>query len=97
MSCKTMAQKLCPICMKSMPVSERYPNSICNAHYAECRDSEGNAVTYENEDFSGGFVSYHYSNNTIVRRNDGTCFIRGQRCFAGEARMGGIVIQLITK
>ena len=43
----------------------------------------------------GGFVSYHTVENTIVRRNDGTCFVQGIKCSAGEARMGGIVIQIV--
>ena len=42
--------KSCPICKASMPLSERYPLAICNAHYGECRDMQGNMVTYENED-----------------------------------------------
>jgi len=90
-----MSQKQCPICNQQMPFSERYPNSICNAHYGECQDLQGNPVTYENEDFSGGFVSYHIIEGNIVRRNDGSCMVRGQRCYAGEARMGGVVIQVV--
>lgn len=89
------ATKLCPICNQQMPYSERYPNSICGTHYNECTDGSGNHVTFENEDEFGGFVSYHTVENTIVRRNDGTCFVRGFTCSAGEARMGGIVIQVM--
>ena len=88
-------QKPCPICNQPMPFSERYPLAICKAHYGECRDLQGNAVTYENEDFSGGFVSYHTIEGTIVRQNDGSCMVQGHRCIAGEARMGGVVIQVI--
>ena len=89
------ATKLCPICNQQMPYSERYPNSICGTHYNECTDGSGNHVTFENQDEFGGFVSYHTVENTIVRRNDGTCFVRGIKCSAGEARMGGIVIQVM--
>jgi hypothetical protein len=78
-----------------MHYSERYPNSICGAHYEECVDSHGNRVTFENEDEIGGFASYHTVENKIVKRNDGTCFVRGITCYAGEARMGGIVIQVV--
>jgi hypothetical protein len=87
--------KLCPICSQQMPYSERYPNSICGAHYNECIDSNGNHVTYENADEFGGLVSYHTIDNTIVRRIDDTCFVRGIKCFVEEARMGGIVIQVV--
>ena len=87
--------KQCPICKISMPLSERYPNSICGEHYDECIDSRGNRVTFENEDEFGGFASYHTVENKIVKRNDGTCFVRGITCYAEEARMGGIVIQVV--
>ena len=89
------ATKLCPLCSVETPYSERYPNRICNAHYEECYDAQGNAVRYENEDEFGGFVSFHTLENKIVKRNDGICFIRGIKCSAGEARMGGIVIQIL--
>jgi hypothetical protein len=87
-------KKECPICKTPMPLSERYPLTICNAHYGECHDIQGNVVTYENEDLEGGFVSYHTIGEKIIKRNDGTCFVRGIKCVAGEARMGGIVIQV---
>jgi hypothetical protein len=86
--------KSCPICNELMPHSERYPKAICKAHYGECIDTTGNKVTYGNTDVAGGFESYHTIGNTIVKRNDGTCFVRNKKCSAGEARFGGIVIQL---
>ena len=87
--------KLCPLCTQQMDYSERYPNAICHAHYEECIDSDGNHVTYQNEDENGGLVSYHTIDNRIVRRIDDTCFVRGIKCSVEEARMGGIVIQVI--
>jgi len=87
--------KPCPICKASMPLSERYPLAICNAHYGECRDMQENMVTYQNEDEFGGFVSYHTIGEKIIKRNDGACFVQGITCIAEEARMGGIVIQLM--
>ena len=87
--------KFCPICQIEMNYFERYPNSICGAHYNECVDSNGNHVTYENVDEFGGLVSCHTIENKIVRRNDNTCFVRGIKCSVEEARIGGIVIQVI--
>lgn len=85
----------CPICSELMPKSERYPNALCNKHYGECFDKDGNKVTHGNIDFAGGFVSYHTIDNTIVKRDDGICYVRDKKCRVGEARFGGIVIQLL--
>ena len=85
----------CPLCGELMPKSERYPKALCNKHYGECFDKDGNKVTHGNIDFAGGFVSYHTIGDTIVKRDDGICYVRDKKCSAGEARMGGIVIQLL--
>lgn len=87
--------KLCPICNELMAISDRYPNSICKKHYGECLDKNGNTVTYENTCIGGGFASYHTIGHTIVKGDDGICFVRDRKCTAGEAHLGGIVIQLL--
>jgi len=85
----------CPLCGQLMPKSERYPKALCNKHYGECFDKDGNKVTHGNIDYAGGFVSYHTIGDTIVKRDDGICYVRDKKCSVGEARMGGIVIQLL--
>jgi hypothetical protein len=87
--------KSCPICSELMLLSEQYPNSVCKTHYGECLDKDGNKVTYENTSIGGGFASFHTIDNTIIKKDDGICFIRGRKCTVGEARLGGIVIQLV--
>ena len=85
----------CSLCGELMPQSERYPNALCNNHYSECFDNDGNKVTHGNIDFAGGFASYHTVGNTIVKREDGICYVHNRKCRVGEARMGGIVIQIV--
>jgi len=87
--------KSCPICNELMLLSERYPNSVCMKHYGECLDKDGNKVTYESSSIGEGFASYHTIDNTIVKKDDGICFVRSHKCTVGEARLGGIVIQLV--
>ena len=89
-----MSIQSCPICSLPMTVIDRYPNRICSSHYGECRDMDGNIVTFENEDLEGGFVSCHVVNGKIEKRSEGYCLVRGQRCYAEEMRLGGIVIQI---
>jgi hypothetical protein len=92
---QTAYSKNCPICGNLMPRSDRYPKSICSAHYGECFDSEGNKVTFVNCNEFGGFESIHTIGDTLVYRNDGICYVRDKKCRAGEAYFGGIVVQLL--
>lgn len=80
-----------------MVSSQRYPKALCNAHYEECLDAEGNKVTFCNIDFSGGFMSQHFVNDILIRTaEEKVCFVRGIKCVAQEARFGGIVLQTTT-
>jgi hypothetical protein len=90
-----METTYCPICNNVMLKSDRYPNALCKKHYGECLDKDGNVVTYGNTSLGGGFASYHTVNNTIIKKDDGICFIRGHKCTVGEAHLGEIVIQLL--
>jgi hypothetical protein len=77
-----------------MLATERYPLAVCARHYSECLDGDGNRVEFVNEGMWGGFVSHHHIGGEVVMRSDPNCFVRGVKCSAGEARYGGIVIQM---
>ena len=85
----------CPICKDHLDYfTNRYPNAICNkCSNCEISDGFGNIVSFANVDFSGGFVSLHKINNTIEKKEEHICWIKGIKCYANEARFGGIVIQ----
>ena len=90
-------QQLCPLCKTEVPYSGRYPNYIC---YMCCskgnvKDSEGNLVEFYNSTPIGtGFLSLHTIDGKVVKKEEHTCFVKGVKCYAEEARFGGIVIQL---
>lgn len=86
----------CCICGNTITKSARYPNLICMNHINETIDQDGNPVQYENEDMYGGLVSIHTVGNTIIKKKDYICYVRGRKCIVGEARFGGIVIQCIN-
>jgi hypothetical protein len=70
----------------------RYPDYICQSclttHGTKTRD--GRKITYSNQDFTGGFVSW--TEGDTEPGEDHTCYVSGVRCCADEARFGGIVI-----
>jgi len=84
----------CPICDNTKEYSERYPNSVCNDCVSKALDKDGNVVKFYNTEMFGyGFMSIHYINNKKINREDHECYIDNIKCFAEEARFGGIVIQ----
>jgi hypothetical protein len=88
--------KIC--CTTDMFYSPRYPNQVCENCIVNSVDSEGNIVKFYNVDFYGGFESYHYvigsdGQTNVVQKNEHVCWINGKKCFADEAKFGGIIVQ----
>lgn len=83
---------LCPVCHKNeVKQVTRYPRMLCPiCHEGEKKDEAGNLVEFENIDLFGGFQSIHHNGKI---KNEHICYIKNVRCYADEARFGGIVIQ----
>ncbi len=79
-----------------MAFSPRYPRAVCSQCAAQARNEQGELLAFYNETLSGsGF-------RAVVRETgephaSHMCYIRGIRCYADEARFGGIVIQVLQK
>ena len=87
---KDNKDKSCPICSSKMSVSARYPNMICHECSEKTLNEKGEPISFYNKDHTGGFYS-------LVDKEKGNvhdCFVEGHKCYADEARFGGIVIQL---
>jgi hypothetical protein len=86
---------LCLICNNEiMSVSPRYPRMVCaQCHVSIKKDESGYLVEFQNIDLFGGFQSIHDINGLKVTKNEHICYINNVRCYADEARFGGIVIQ----
>ncbi|MBX7134622.1 MAG: hypothetical protein K1X67_18295 [Fimbriimonadaceae bacterium] len=74
-----------------MEPSARYPNYLCHTCAAEAADASGRKLEFSNESFSGGYVARYADDKTPYDSHE--CFVRGVRCHADEAHMGGIVIR----
>ena len=100
----------CPICLDIMDYyTSRYPKMICgkcaNGDNGKILDSLCNEVSFSNIDIFGGFISHHKinnynndnnNNNEIVQKKEHICWINTIKCYANEARFGGIVIQTMN-
>ena len=85
-----MKNKNCPICDKNMLDFERYPKMICNKCVELATTENGESIKFYNVDPTGGFISFVND----IKGEDHECFINNKKCYADEARFGGIVIQL---
>jgi hypothetical protein len=85
-----MTNKKCPICEKEMLDSERYPNMICNECVELALTKDGENIKFYNKDHNGGFISIVNNNQCEIHE----CYINNHKCYADEARFGGIVVQL---
>jgi len=86
-----MEQSNCPICNELRFTTARYPNKICNKCETLCTTKDNEKIQFFNIDHSGGFLS-------IVNDKQGNiheCYVNNIKCYADEARFGGIVVSKI--
>ena len=81
----------CPICSTPVPHWERYPRSVCRDCYSTACDEKGRKLSFSNISIGGGFQAY--IKDTKEKHPSHICYIKAIKCWADEARFGGIVIQ----
>ncbi len=82
--------QVCPICGRSVSGSKRYPRYVCSNCVKRAADIKGQKVVFSNIDFGGGVQGHYVESDKPY--SDHVCMIDGVKCFAQEARFGGIVI-----
>lgn len=85
------SSQLCPICGTAQRPNPRYPRYLCPDCAAQASDESGRQLEFSNVILSGGFEAAYADTGEL--RESHVCFIRGVRCWADEARFGGIIIQ----
>jgi hypothetical protein len=85
---------LCSICSNSVPHSPRYPHAVCQDCYNKACNAQGQKLSCFNQSISGGFEAV--VTDTQEKYLSHICYIEGHKCWADEARFGGIVIQPYT-
>lgn len=89
-----MAPKIhqyCPICSKSVEPNLRYPRYVCSECADKALSKDGRILTFFNLSIGGGFGAQYTDTGEEYSSHD--CYIDGVKCFADEARFGGIVIE----
>ena len=87
---------ICPHCGgPSEYQSVRYPRALCHTCDARATDRARRPVRLDNESVSGGFVAVHRDDGSPCDQvvADGRVLVDGVEYHAGEAHMGGCVVQ----
>jgi ADP-ribosylglycohydrolase len=81
----------CPICSVAVKPYARYPRYLCGNCAEEACGEDGRPLVFFNVDISGGYRAEYADTQEPYASHE--CFVRSVRCWADEARFGGIVIQ----
>lgn len=85
----------CPICGTEQPAVPRYPDYLCRACVARTSTSDGRRLVLVNTSLTGGFAARYADDEELCEEVTVThiVYVDGVRCWADEARFGGIVVQ----
>ena len=84
-----------PICGTEQPAVPRYPDYLCRACVARASTSDGRRLVLVNTSLTGGFAARYADDEELCEEVTVThiVYVDGVRCWADEARFGGIVVQ----
>ena len=85
----------CPVCGDLRPHSPRYPRHLCADCVGRATDEHGRPLRFFNASLLGTGFEAQYA-DTGKPRDSHVCFVDGVRCWADEARFGGIVVQPVV-
>ena len=88
----------CPHCAGPAHQDARYPRALCSSCSDRTTDLAGRAVTFSNVSMSGGFAARHRDDESACEQvtADGRVLIDGLEYRAGEAHMGGCVVNPVS-
>lgn len=76
-----------------MEPNARYPRYLCRECASGASDKSGKKLEFGNTDLSGGFEAVYADTGKKYQSHE--CFVKGMRCWADEARFGGVVIEAL--
>ena len=85
----------CPVCGAEQPALSRYPDYLCRACVSRASTEDGRLLRLVNTSAGGGFAARYADSGELCEEVTVThiVYVDGRRCWADEARLGGIVVQ----
>jgi hypothetical protein len=89
----------CPHCEGPAYQDARYPCALCASCSGRTTDLTGRPVALGNVSMSGGFAAHHRDDDSACQQvtDDGRVLIDGVEYRAGEAHMGGCVVNPVVR
>jgi len=82
----------CLLCGQPLQFNPRYPRAVCAGCAQRACDASGRPLAFFNADMGGGFTAVY--RDTGAPYDSHICWIGNTRCYADEAHLGGIVVQV---
>ena len=84
----------CPICGAEQPALPRYPGYLCRTCVSRAGTEDGRRLLLVNTSVAGGFAARYADTEELCEEATVThlVYVDGMRCWADEARFGGIVV-----
>ena len=85
----------CPVCGAEQPALSRYPDYLCRDCVSRASTEDGRLLRLVNTSAGGGFAARYADSGELCEEVTVThiVYVDGRRCWADEARLGGIVVQ----
>jgi hypothetical protein len=83
---------ICPICDMEMNYTPRYPKAVCDICSVRTVNIDGDKIDFHNTTTFGGGCQGVVNG---IHVNYLSCYINGKKCYASDARFGGIVIECL--
>ena len=85
-------QQHCIACNRYVGYNERYPEYVCKNCVELAVDKSGSLIAFFNITNSGHGCQGQFKSDGKLYRGS-VCYVKGIKCFAEEAYLGGIVVR----
>lgn len=83
----------CPICGAAVAANPRYPKYLCTDCVKRASDGNGKRLSFFQSSPDGRYAARYAVDGEPYASHE--CFVDKKKCWADEARFGGIVVQLV--
>lgn len=92
-ACGERMGQQCPICDCEVAPDPRYPRYVCRACVQRAASAEGALLEFTQSSPEGAYAAHYAKSGEAYSSHE--CWIDGIKCWADEARFGGIVVQAL--
>ena len=83
----------CPVCGQEVKANPRYPRYLCGACVERASDANGQKLQFFQSNPDGRYAARYALSGEDYPSHE--CLVDGMKCWADEARFGGIVVQTV--